>query len=98
MSAFISTFKPGSYEHEQLRIAAELLTQKSPTKTDYKVGETYFDYGQNWKWTTILALSPKLGVYQALTPREQEQVILSHDLNATTDEYFTDRLCLDKVE
>lgn len=86
MSAFIKTFKEGSYEHEQLRIAAEMLTNKSPENHVYYVGDTYFDFGQGWVWTTILCASDGgFGDYQAITPAQQEEIILSHDLDKTTD-------------
>ena len=82
----ISVFKPGSWEYEQLRIAAEMLTEKSPDGYRYYVGETYFDLGQGWVWTTILCDSGSpWGDSQALTPAQQEEIILSKDLDATTD-------------
>lgn len=86
MAKIIDTFKPGSFEHEQLRIAAEMLTEKSPNGYKYYVGETYFDLGQGWIWTTILCNSGSpWGDYQAITPAQQEEIILSKDLDATTD-------------
>ena len=81
----IDTFKPGSFEHEQLRIAAEMLTNKSPGNNVYYVGDTYFDFGQNWKWTMILRADGSGWGYQAITPEQQEEIILSKDLDATTD-------------
>lgn len=86
MAKMIDTFKPGSFEHEQLRIAAEMLTEKSPKGYRYYVDDTYFDLGQGWKWTTILCDSGSpWGDYQALTPAQQEEIILSNDLDTTTD-------------
>ena len=86
MAKIIDIFKPGSWEHEQLRIAAEMLTEKSPNGYKYYVGETYCDFGQGWIWTTILCKSGSLwGDYQAITPDQQEEIILSKDLEATTD-------------
>ena len=91
MAKIIDTFKPGSWEHEQLRIAAEMLTEKSPNGYKYYVGETYFDLGQRRMWTTILCDSGSpLGnleppPYQAITPEQQEEIIFSKDLDATTD-------------
>ena len=85
MANIISVFKPGSWEYEQLRIAAEMLTEKSPNGYKYYVGETYFYDDQNWKWTTILYANGFGWGYQAITPEQQEEIILSKDLDATTD-------------
>lgn len=85
MAKIIDTFKPGSWEYEQLRIAAEMLTNKSPENNVYCVGNTYFDFGQNWMWTTILCADGSGWGSQAITPEQQEEIILSKDLDATTD-------------
>ena len=86
MAKIIDTFKPGSFEHEQLRIAAEMLTEKSPNRYRYYVGDAYFDLGQGRIWTTILCDRGFCWVdYQAITPAQQEEIILSKDLDATTD-------------
>lgn len=39
------------------------------TNANAKVKTIYFDYGQNWKFTTVVA------DYQVLTPRLQEMVL-----------------------
>jgi hypothetical protein len=44
------------------------------TGKKYHVGETYFDYGQDWKWTTLLKDSD-YGSVQALTPAEQKMIL-----------------------
>ena len=86
VAKIIDTFKPGSWEHEQLRIAAEMLTEKSPKGYKYYVGETYFDLGQGRLWTTILReRGGSYWVFQAITPEQQEEIIFSKDLDATTD-------------
>ena len=71
----IAIFKPGSDEFEKLSVAAELLTLFS--NNDYLVDETYFDYGQGWKWTTILKKDPEWGRVQVLTPRDQENILMA---------------------
>ena len=52
MSAYIKIFEHGSEAREKLNRAAHILTGLSPKGYRYYVGETYFDFGQNWKWTT----------------------------------------------
>ena len=85
--SFIRVYKPDSYEYEQLRIAAEMMTAKSATGVEYRVEETYFDFGQGWRWTTIIA--HRCGdSWQAITPREQEAIIWANDLDKETDRWF----------
>ena len=69
----ITTYEPGSPEYIALEAAAKLLEVASPNGTKYKVGDCFFDYGQNWMWTTILA-EGKNGSWQALNPRDHELI------------------------
>ena len=64
----IKVFNRGSDEYEKLDAAAHLIS--AFTGKDFYVGETYFDYGQGWKWTTILGRD-----YQLLSPRDQENIV-----------------------
>ena len=94
MDEYISVFAKDSMERKQLEKAAKLMTEKSRRGYQYYVGETYFDFGQNWKWTTILTDD-----FQALYPTEQEAIILSdtpEELEAAVDEYFRGKYCPDK--
>lgn len=98
MASMIRTFKEGSYEYEQLRIAAEMMTEQSPRGFRYYVADTYFDYGQDWMWTTILGISNSnlVTTFQALNPRQQEEIILTNDTRKVVNEYFSDKWCIDK--
>lgn len=78
---FIDEFSRYSEEYEKLDRVSTFLTAMSPNKYYYYVGNTYFDFGQDWKWTTILAKTPRGDSYQALNPRQQEDILL-----ATSDE------------
>ena len=95
----IAVFKKGSREYELLDKLAMELTRKSPNHYKYYVDETYFDYGQGWMWTTVLCKSGKYS-YQALNPREQEEVLLSggscEEIAAIADEVLADKFCPDK--
>ena len=100
MSTFITTFEKGSEEYEKLQIAALMLTNRSPRGYQYHVGTTYFDFGQDWKWTTILC-NGEDNIYQALNPREQEEIILSDtydEMVKTVELIFTDKFCPDKKD
>ena len=96
MSAFISVFEPDSYEHDRLRLAAAIMTVKSPRGYQYHVEDTYFDFGQDWKWTTIVREDSTWGGVQALNPRQQEEIILADNIEAAVDAVFEDEWCTDR--
>lgn len=91
----ISKFEVGSREREKLQLVAVLLTNRSPNHYLYYVDETYFDFGQDWMWTTILCSKG----YQALNPREQEEIILAEtydELVKIAEGILSDKFCPDK--
>ena len=75
----ISTWKIGSEEYAKLEAVAKMLTAYGKQK--YWVGDTYFDYGQDWKWTTILCEKDdsEWGAFQALYPVDQERILSAVD-------------------
>ena len=101
MSA-IKVFDYGSEEYARLSAVASVLTVLSPKGYSYDVGVTYFDYGQGWKWTTILCDGGKWGDfgnwggYQALNPREQEKIINGADVIEVAKEILSDEHCPDR--
>lgn len=97
-NAYIKTFKLGDPEFENLYKLADILTKKSPNKYVYYVGDTYFDLGQDWMWTTVLCRG-NWSSYQALNPREQEEAILANsdaELEKIADSVLSDKYCPDK--
>lgn len=99
MSAFISTFKQESDEYLRLEIAALIMNRLSPNGWSYRVGETYFDFGQDWKWTTILCTGNKYGSYQALYPKQQEDIIMASGIDemvSIVNGIFADKFCPDR--
>lgn len=82
--------------YDILRRAAALLTAKSPKGYTYYVGETYMDYGAGISWTTILCNGGEWGGFQALNPREWEELIFfGKDLDEFAKEFFADKWCPD---
>lgn len=65
--------------HRKMESIAAMLELRSPRKCIYTVGETYFDYGQDWRWTTILREDPVWGSVQVLTPRDLEMIAEADD-------------------
>ena len=98
MATIIREYKPDDREYKALEKASAILTAVSAKGITYKVENTYFDYGQNWRWTTIIAYDPNAWckTYQALCPRDYEKILYSTDMLKTIqeireDEYFTDK-------
>lgn len=100
MSNYIKTFRNDSPEYSALNRAAQIMTERSPRGYHYYVGDTFFDYGQNWVWTTILSDGGNWGGYQALCPRDQEAIIIAatpEALEAAIERIFADKYCPDKA-
>ena len=99
MSAYIKVFGADAPERDKLNRLAYILTGISPRGYHYRVGETYFDFGQDWKWTTILCDGGSFGGYQALNPAEQEKIILSDisEFPRIAREILSDKFCPDKA-
>ena len=72
----IKVFRPHTPEYNKLSRAAAILNAATEGRR-YYVDDTYFDYGQDWKWTTILCErdGTKWGAYQALYPVDQERIL-----------------------
>ena len=98
MAELIRIYEPDTAEYKKLTTAATILTAVSPKGITYTVEETYFDYGQNWMWTTIIANDPSstFGDYQALCPRDYENILLTDDLLATLSAIRADKWWNDK--
>lgn len=65
-----------SKEYKNLMKATSIMNKTAEEmgfKGNYYVGETYLDFGQDWKWTTILYSKGRNG-FQALYPGEWELI------------------------
>lgn len=74
-----TTFTRGSDEHKKLEAAATMLTVFNDKGNSYYVRDVYFDYGQNWIWTTIIAENENgfCQSWQAVSPREWAQIVMA---------------------
>ena len=97
MDKFIRTFTHDTPEYKRLERAAKILTAASPRKFTYKVEETYFDFGQNWLWTTIICYRPDGESYQALYPADQEAILTSDNLIAALAQISQGKYWLDNA-
>ena len=90
----ISVFSVGTEERERLETFADILSQCSANGVTYAVEDTYFDFGQGWKWTTIIANDS----WQALSPRLQEMILCAEtpeEVEECVNYYFKGTYCLD---
>ena len=94
----IRQYAPDTPEYLKLKLAATALTHLSTKGITYRVEDTWFDYGQRWMWTTILAHDPdsNWGDYQALCPRDFEKILLMPDILNTVNEIRSDKWWRDK--
>lgn len=61
-------------EYEALETTANLLTALSRRGTRYIVEDTYFDFGQNWRYTTVIAYRKDGASWQALSASDHDLV------------------------
>ena len=60
----------GSEEFKRLLDARDKLVDMFENIKDIRVQDTYFDFGQNWMWTTLVAEENDGDSWQMLSPRE----------------------------
>lgn len=74
------TFKRNDREWKNLNAVAKMLEALSENGYRYEVEDCYFDYGQNWMWTTIICHkggSGMLDSWQVGCPRDWENIVLA---------------------
>ena len=73
-----AVIKRGTREYKSLEAVAKLLEAVSPNEAEYVVEDVYFDYGQDWMWTTICRRGFR--ECQVLNLREWEEILLADDV------------------
>lgn len=84
-------------EYTKLEIVAKLLEFASPNNAKYVVEDVYFDYGQDWMWTTICRRGYR--DCQVLSPREWKEIMMADEMwefgeiarKIREDKYFGDK-------
>ena len=78
----IRKFSTDSEEFKALSAFADELNKRSiesGSSVRYRVDDCYFDFGQNWWWTTVLATNGEngsiTGTWQCLSPAQHEKII-----------------------
>ena len=73
----IKIFPTNSAEHKKLECAASMLTTYNENGDTWVVGETYFDFGADWMWTTLICKRADGESYQTY-PAAQEKVVTAN--------------------
>lgn len=74
-------YKSNEIEYKRLRIVSDRMNEIAEEKYGnrytvfYRVSETYLDYGQNWKWSTIIKEKMNGDSCQILCPRDFKLII-----------------------
>ena len=84
--------------YKNMVAVAKILTAVSINDYEYKVEDVYFDFGQNWMWTTI-TYDSKWGGVQILNPRQWEKIVMAFTAeelfsvveDIRSDKYFSDK-------
>ena len=76
-------FQEYELEYQKLKLVADMLTTFSPNGTVYIVDVTYLDFGQDWKWTTIISDSKHS--WQILNPIEWEKIVESDSIDELSE-------------
>lgn len=69
----IAKFRKETKAYKALEAAAAMLTACAK-RTVYYVDDVYFDLGQGWMWTTVIAHRDDGATWQALNPYEQDLI------------------------
>lgn len=99
MTESIRMYNKGTEGYNRLQRAAKKLTEASPRKRKYFVGNTYYDLKQSWMWTTVLC-ETQYGAYQALTPAIQSRIVSAAtdgEIDAAVKSVLDDPHCPDKA-
>ena len=88
---------PTEKPFKKLEMVAMALEMESPNGATYKVEDTYLDFGQDWKWTTIVRYGYR--ECQVLSPKDWEDIMLATTIEdlakivkeIRSDKFFSDR-------
>ena len=78
----IKTYKPHTIEYKKIELmlkALNILKEQYFLDVEFYISDVYFDYGQNWMWTTILCKYKNVmdmqSSYQILNPAQYEKIL-----------------------
>lgn len=91
----IRVYAPNSDEMVKLKLACYELGRLSKHGTVYTVEDIFFDIGQNWKYSAIVANRSDGRSWHAVCPRDYERILQSTDIAATCADIVADRYFYD---
>ena len=92
----IRVLRPGEDAYENLEYACDIMFANSKNNFNYEVENTYFDFGQDWKWTTIICYDEGNNrSWQVLSPREWGEITEAQSLEEI-DQYVLNKVMTDK--
>ena len=94
MTEMIRVYAPNSDEMVKLKLACYELEQLNPNGTRYTVEDIYFDFGQDWMYSGIVAHRRDGASWQAVCPRDYERILLSHDIRKTCEDIMKNMILL----
>lgn len=68
----ITTYHRTTEENRKLQFVASYIALQ--TGVQIEVENTYFDFGQDWAWTTLIAYRSATDHYQMLSPRDYDRI------------------------
>ena len=87
---------PDSNEYYRLEMFNKMLNRDSPNKHIYRLQTVYLDFGQDWKWTTIV---DETAGCQVLNPLEWFEILNEErPLDDIEKDFFADEYCQDKLK
>lgn len=82
----IKIYKTHTIEYKKIELmlkALNILKEQYFLDVEFYISDVYFDYGQNWMWTTILCkYKDCIGLnssYQILNPNDYEKILLGNE-------------------
>lgn len=79
-------------QYSKLKILASIIEYVVRNVYDanvtIEVEETYFDFGQDWKWTTLIAYRGNVSnndTYQMLSPKHMDMLTEANDIKDITN-------------
>lgn len=77
--SIIEKHAEGTQFYRNLKLASAMMQYTDPD-SEYVVEDTYFDFGQDWMWTTIIkknADNKWCNGVQILCPRDEDRILLA---------------------
>ena len=92
----IRIYSENSPELNKLKLACYELERLSKHGTVYTVKNIYFDVGQNWMYSAIIANSRDGASWQAVCPRDYERILYADDVAKTCADIVADKYWYDR--